>query len=117
MVAGINSRELFRRRLVQKKIVISEEEINSAVVIDLGNVVATAEIHINDSLAGILVTEPWRIDISKYIRVGENKIEILVYNTLANHYLTIPTKYRGNSIKSGLIGPVKLWFYSSVKKN
>ena len=79
----------------RKKFVISEEEINSAVVIDLGKVVATAEVHINDSLAGILVTAPWKIDITKYIREGENKIEILVYNTLANHYLTIPTKYRG----------------------
>jgi hypothetical protein len=34
----------------------------------------------------------------------------LVYNTLANHYLTIPTKYRGGSLKSGLLGPVKLEF-------
>ena len=39
---------------------------------------------------------------------GENKIEILVYNTLANHYLTIPTKYRGSSFESGLLGPVNL---------
>jgi len=39
--------------------------------------------------------------------MGENRIEILVYNTLANHYLTIPTRYRG-SLRSGLIGPVRL---------
>ena len=101
----------------RKKVMLTEEQAGSEVIIDLGKVVATAEVHINDSLAGILVTSPWKIDISKWIRKGENKIEILVYNTLANHYLTIPTKYRGNSIKSGLLGPVKLCFYSSVKKD
>jgi hypothetical protein len=79
-------------------------------MLDLGKVVATAEIHVNDSVAGILVTAPWKVNITNWIRKGENKIEILVYNTLANHYLTIPTKYRGGSLKSGLIGPVKLEF-------
>ena len=87
---------------------LSEEQAGSGVIIDLGKVVATAEVHINDSLAGILVTAPWKIDITKWVKKGENKIEILVYNTLANHYLTIPTKYRGISLQSGLIGPVSL---------
>jgi hypothetical protein len=32
----------------------------------------------------------------------------LVFNTLANHYQTIPTRYRG-STKSGLLGPVRLY--------
>lgn len=39
------------------------------------------------------------------MRPGENRLEILVYNTLANHYVTIPTQYRG-STRSGLLGPV-----------
>ena len=99
----------------RKRVLLTEEQAGSEVIIDLGKVVATAEIHINDSLAGILVTAPWKIDVSKLIRKGENKIEILVYNTLANHYLTIPTKYRGNSLQSGLLGPVKMEFRSSVK--
>lgn len=94
----------------RKKIILSEEQSKSEVMLDLGKVVATAEIHVNDSVAGILVTAPWKVNITNWIRKGENKIEILVYNTLANHYLTIPTKYRGGSLKSGLIGPVKLEF-------
>jgi hypothetical protein len=32
---------------------------------------------------------------------------VLVYNTLANHYVTIPTRYRGD-VTSGLLGPVTL---------
>jgi len=39
--------------------------------------------------------------------LGENKIEVMIYNTLANNYTTGPTRYRGE-IKSGLIGPVML---------
>jgi hypothetical protein len=100
----------------RKKIVLTEDQARSRVVLDLGNVVASAEIHVNDSLAAIIVSSPWKTDITKFVKSGENKIEILVYNTLANHYLTIPTKYRG-STQSGLLGPVKLEFYSFVKMN
>lgn len=90
-----------------KNINLSKEEI-SHVIIDLNDVVATAEVFVNGKSAGVLVSPPWKLDISDYLKVGENKFEILVYNTLANHYLTIPSRYKGNSIKSGLIGPVKL---------
>jgi len=94
----------------RKNIVLSEEQVRTGVILDLGKVVATAEVHVNDSLAGIIVTSPWKVDISKWVKQGLNKIEVLVYNTLANHYLTIPTKYRGSSLRSGLLGPVKLEF-------
>jgi hypothetical protein len=92
----------------RKKITLKKEEAASKVILDLGNVVATAEVRINDSEAVIIVTPPWRIDITRYVKPGENKIEVLVYNTLANHYLTIPTRYRGPSLQSGLLGPVIL---------
>jgi hypothetical protein len=101
----------------RKKVVLSEIESHSRVLIDLGKVAATAEIHVNGSLAGIIVTSPWETDISEWVRRGENKIEVLVYNTLANHYLTIPTRYKGSSLQSGLIGPVQLKFNSIVKLN
>ena len=58
-------------------------------------------------VAGIRVAPPWRVDISGHVRSGDNRIEVLVYNTLANHYLTIPTRYRGE-LTSGLLGPVSL---------
>ncbi|MCU0455816.1 MAG: hypothetical protein MUE74_05890 [Bacteroidales bacterium] len=94
----------------KKNFKLTEEQARSEVVLDLGKVVATAEIHVNGSQAGILVTSPWKLDITPFIRKGDNKLEILVYNTLANHYLTVPTKYRGNSLLSGLLGPVKMEF-------
>ena len=68
---------------------------------------STAEVHVNGKKAGIRVAPPWTVDITDCVKAGENRIEILVYNTLANHYLTIPTNYRG-SLRSGLIGPVTI---------
>jgi hypothetical protein len=59
------------------------------------------------------VAPPWTLDISQLVKAGENRVEILVYNTLANHYRTIPTKYPGN-LKSGLLGPVRLEFADEV---
>ena len=77
------------------------------VVLDLGDVVASAEVRVNDQPAGVRVSPPWRFDITSLVKPGENRIEILVRNTLANHYTTIPTQYRGKTT-SGLLGPVTL---------
>jgi hypothetical protein len=62
---------------------------------------------VNGSLAAVLTTSPWRCDITKLVVPNENVIEILVMSTLANHYQTIPSQYRGNP-KAGLIGTVQL---------
>ena len=91
----------------RKVITLTEEQAGAPITLDLGDVVATAEVRVNDQLAGIRVAPPWRVDISKQVRAGENRIEVLVLNTLANHYRTIPTRYRG-STRSGLLGPVRL---------
>jgi hypothetical protein len=86
-----------------------KKDERSKIVLDLGEVVATAEVRVNGKTAGILVCPPWQVDISDYVKNGKNKIEILVFNTLSNHYLTVPSRYKGNSLKSGLIGPVRVW--------
>jgi len=86
---------------------LSCEQTGGRTVLDLGQVASTAEIRVNGQLAGIKVAPPWKMDISELVSPGKNRIEILVYNTLANHYLTIPTRYRGSPV-SGLIGPVSI---------
>ena len=91
----------------RRTVPLTAEQVRGRVVLDLGDVVATAEVRVNGGVAGIRVAPPWTVDISEHVRAGENRLEILVYNTLANHYLTIPTRYRG-SLRSGLIGPVRL---------
>jgi len=79
------------------------------VTLHLGNLVASAEIRVNGHRAGIKVSPPWTIEITPWVKPGENRIEVLVCNTLANHYTSVPTQYRGSTL-SGLLGPVTLEF-------
>ena len=91
----------------RKTVTLSAGQIAGAVRLDLGSVVASAEVRVNGRPAGIRVAPPWTFDIAPFVRPGENRIEVLVYNTLANHYSTIPTRYRGSAV-SGLLGPVHI---------
>ncbi|NCB04980.1 MAG: hypothetical protein EOM69_05610, partial [Clostridia bacterium] len=67
-----------------------------ALRLDLGKVAGTAEVWINQKQVGVRVAPPWQLDIASVIKAGTNTLEILVLNTLANHYQTIPSKYKGN---------------------
>ncbi len=91
----------------RKTIALTPEQTRGRVLLDLGRVCATAEIFVNGQSAGVKLTPPWTLDISSLVKPGDNRMEILVCNTLANHYGTIPTRYRG-SPESGLIGPVSI---------
>jgi hypothetical protein len=91
----------------RKTVILTPAQVRGEVALDLGSVVATAEVRVNGQRAGIRVAPPWTIDISPLVQAGENRIEVLVFNTLANHHLTVPTRYRGD-LTSGLLGPVTL---------
>jgi hypothetical protein len=86
---------------------LTADEARQKVELDLGSVVSTAEVRVNGVSVGLRVTPPWVFDISEGVREGENSIEVLVYNTAANHYTSIPTRYRGD-ITSGIIGPASV---------
>ncbi len=90
-----------------KTITVKAGDLKNNIEIDLGDVVSSAELFVNGRSAGVKVAPPWTFDITGYVREGKNEIKVLIYNTLANNYTAIPTRYRG-STKSGLIGPVKL---------
>lgn len=77
------------------------------VTLDLGRVAGTAEVWVNGQRAGVRVAPPWRQEVGGLLRAGENTFDVLVCNTLANHYQTIPSRYRGDPV-SGLLGPVRL---------
>jgi hypothetical protein len=87
---------------------LTADEAKAKVTLDLGKVAGTAEVHVNGKMAGLRVAPPWRLEVTGFLKDGENTIEVLVYNSLANHYQTIPSGYRGNPL-SGLLGPVQLW--------
>jgi hypothetical protein len=86
---------------------LNPEEAALRVEINLGSVASSAEVRVNGKSAGVKIAPPWVYDISKHVHAGDNSVEVLVYNTAANHYTSIPTRYRG-SITSGLLGPVTL---------
>ncbi len=94
----------------RQTIKLNPEDLQHKLEIDLGDLVSSAELFVNGKSAGIKPAPPWKFDITKLAKLGENKVEVLIYNTLANNYTSIPTRYRG-SIKSGLIGPVVLNIY------
>jgi hypothetical protein len=95
----------------RKTIVLTAAQAAShRVVIDLGDLVASAEVSINGKPAGKRLTPPWQFDLTGKIQAGGNRLEILIYNTLGNYYLTTPSQYVG-PVKSGLIGPVRLLIY------
>ena len=91
----------------RKDVALESLPAGGRVLLDLGDLVATAEVRINGETAGIRVAPPWVVDISARVKAGTNRVEVLVYNTLANHFLTIPTRYRG-PLRSGLMGPVQV---------
>jgi hypothetical protein len=86
---------------------LSGPEATRAVELDLGKVIATAEVTVNGKKIGVRVAPPWTFDLSGSLKAGENDVEVLVFNTLANHYQTIPSYYRGDPA-SGLFGPVEI---------
>lgn len=97
--------------MVYRKNITMPEGVNpKRVMLDLGSVVATCEIKINGKAAGVKMSPPYSVDITQYLRAGENEVEVLVYSTLANHYQTQPTPYRGEPT-AGILGPVSVKIY------
>ena len=91
----------------RKSITLDSSDVKNKIEIDLGDLVSSAELFVNGRSSGIKVSPPWTFNISEHAIAGDNQIEILIYNTLANNYTAIPTRYQG-SLRSGLIGPVRI---------
>jgi hypothetical protein len=92
----------------RKTLTLSTQQSSSKnITLNLGDVVASANVYVNGQLIGQKTTAPWTFDLTAKLKTGENRIEILVYNTLGNHYLKTLSQYVGRT-KSGLIGPVSI---------
>jgi hypothetical protein len=97
----------------RRTVILTSEQARGRVQLNRGDVAATAEVRVNGEVAGIRMAPPWIVDVSEATQPCGYRIEIIVYNAMANHYLTLPTRYRG-SPRSGLIGPVRLEVQKSV---
>jgi len=92
---------------------LTKEQIQNRILLNMGTVVSSAEVIVNGQPAGVKVAPSWEMDISEWVHPGDNQLEIIVMNTLANHYTSIPTRYRG-SLESGLIGPVTIMIEQAI---
>ena len=92
----------------RKSVSLGAEQLGGQAVLELGELVSSAEVKINGHSAGIKTAPAWRWEIGRWLKPGENQIEVLIYNTIWNHYQTIPSIFKGASAQSGLIGPVTL---------
>lgn len=92
-------------------------------LLDLGNVKDLAAIELNGKEVGGLWTAPWQIDISAYLRKGENRLSVKIVNLWVNRLIGdagLPAHERKtwasvNKISktdplhsSGLLGPVHI---------
>ena len=107
------------------------------VMLDLGRVSKAARVWLNGREAGTLWHAPYAIDLSKFVRPGENYLMIEVANVWNNQLVgnaKVPAEFRRTKsnitrgpnpwmtpwqdvplIESGLIGPVELRFGQKVR--
>jgi hypothetical protein len=78
--------------------------------LDLGRVRGSVEVWVNQVHVGCRFVSPWVFDVTGRLCEGMNRIEVVVFNTLAPYFAAnSPSHYirRGQTI-SGLFGPVRL---------
>ena len=91
--------------------------------LDLGDVANAASVTVNGIFCGVAWTPPYRVDITKAIKTGYNKVLVQVSNTWANRLIgdhtlpenkritatTAPYRLEGKPLlPAGLLGPVKI---------
>ena len=92
-----------------------------AMFLDLGVVKEMTRVKLNGQDLGTVWCSPWRVDISKAVKVGENQLEIEVVNLWPNRLVgdsKLPADKRRTRtniavrsdqlISSGLLGPVRV---------
>ncbi len=67
----------------------------------LGDVREMAEVRVNGQDAGALLAPPYSVDVTRFLKMGENAIEVDITNSLVSHYEHKPWP-------SGLMGGTRL---------
>ncbi len=102
---------------------VSSIQNHQKVFLDLGKIIAVAKVKVNGVEVGGVWTYPYRVDITKALKGGENTLEISVTNNWMNRiigdlnlpeakrktWLTFNPYKKGDPLQtSGLMGPVVL---------
>jgi hypothetical protein len=105
------------------------------VLLDLGRVHETADVHVNGQQAGVAWMKPYSLDVSRLLRPGRNTLQLVVTNLLINKvlgdgpidysavYARYGNRFRGGEewdivrepFVSGLLGPVCLVPYRCLR--
>jgi hypothetical protein len=89
--------------------------VGKKLILDCGQVGVVAEAWINDQPAGVRVWLPYTFDISRLVKPGRNKLQILVTNTMENERAVENHAPKLRKIEpNGLIGPVTIAPYQEV---
>ena len=120
----------------QKVFTVENEDKEKDSFIDLGEVRDVGEVFVNGKSAGILWGKPFRINIDRLVKTGDNELKVKVVNMRINRltgdmqlepkdwycrtnqlYMAGEVRPEGNEIFriqiSGLLGPVKLHFLTN----
>jgi arylsulfatase A len=92
----------------EQTVQLTEEQMGRRTVLDLGQVLVAAEVLVNGQSAGVRLANPFKFDISQWLKPGDNRIEIRVANTIAPHYTVTNRSENLGVTDSGLLGPVTL---------
>jgi len=99
--------------IYEKSFLIPDSYHGRRLVLDLGRVSSVADVYVNGQQAGTLVWRPYRLDITKFIKPGENQLKIRVTNTEANARALGPShRILANIDVCGLEGPVEIVPYT-----
>jgi beta-galactosidase/beta-glucuronidase len=95
--------------IYEKNLTIPETYRGKRLILDCGRVSSVAEVYVNGQKAGTAVWRPFRVDITKLVKPGRNRLRILVTNTEANQR-AVGTYHRilKNIDVDGLEGPVEV---------
>jgi hypothetical protein len=99
----------------EKNFTLPESYHGQKLILDLGRVSSVAEVYLNGKAAGTLVWSPYKLDITEFVKTGENHLTIRLTNTEANaravgHYHRI----LANITVCGLEGPVQIVPYTEA---
>jgi hypothetical protein len=104
--------------------VAAEELAGGVVVLDLGEVGDLARVRVNGVDCGVVWTAPWRLDVTRALRPGDNTVEVDVANAWMNRLVAEAAAPTGEIFapvagiyepdapvqRCGLLGPVRLQF-------
>jgi hypothetical protein len=54
-------------------------------ILDLGEVAYVADVEVNGTAAGVAWMQPYRLDITRFLRAGRNQLTVKVTNLLIHH--------------------------------